>query len=204
MPPELLKKGLAAWADRARQIGDRAIANRGLPTDQDATPEQGPGGVHLEAPDIVVQKSAMYCWAAAGSSWLDVVYGRTKTQQELVKSYANTPSGGLDAWNAKTDRPSPSFLRLADGLGLSFKKMAGRELTADLIADKLKTKGHLLLFYNLSAGGDAHTVVVYGINYPGGKGLLGLDVMNPDGGKLSVRPLEEFQSRNLLILAWPK
>lgn len=202
--PEMLRAVLDPWLDHAKQVGDRALANRGLSTRQEAPLVQGTPGVHLEAPDIVVQKSVMYCWAAAAASWLEVVSGRTRTQEQLVKSYANASRGGLDSWNAKTDRPSPSFVRLADGLGFSFEKMPGRRLTADLIAARLKANGHLLLFYNLSPGGDAHTVVIYGINHPGGRGLLLLDVMDPDGGKRGVRPLEEFQSKNVLILGWPK
>jgi hypothetical protein len=201
--PELLRAVLAPWLDHAKQVGDRALANRGLPTQEEALPAEAPG-VHLEKPNIVVQESVMFCWAAAGSSWLDVVYGRTRTQEQLVKSYANAPGGGLNSWNAKTDRPSPSFLRFADELKFSFEKMPGRRLTADLIAAKLKGNGHLLLFFNLTPGGDAHTVVIYGINHPGGKGLLSLDVMDPDRGRRGVRPLEEFQSKNLLILGWPK
>jgi hypothetical protein len=201
--PKKLRAVLTPWLDHARQVGDRALASRGLSASKDAPPAVGTGGVHLEEPGIVVQKGVRFCWAAAGSSWLEVVFGRVKTQEQLVKSYATTLDGGLDPWNAKTDRPSRSFVRLAGALGFSFERMPGRRLTADLIAGKLKAKGHLLLFYNLSPGGDAHTVVIYGINHPGGAGLLVLDVMDPDGGKRGVRPLEEFQSKNLLILGWP-
>lgn len=202
--PEIkkLRAVLAPWIDHAKQVGDRALANKGLPPGKDAVP--APAGVHLEAPKIVAQKNVMFCWAAAGSSWLDVVYGQERTQEQLVKSYATAPNGGLNPWNPKTDRASTNFLRLARGLRFSFERMPGRKLTADLIANKLKDKGHLLLFFNLSPGGDAHTVVISGINHPGGQGVLTLDVMDPDGGKAGARPLEDFQSKNVVILGWPE
>jgi hypothetical protein len=181
-----------------------------------ATPLQNKPHDLPQPPKVSQGKQYWHCWAAASSSWQQAVFKKFTSQETFVNQYWNAPEGGLHAM--RVDKAgclvyTDEFEGLMAYLGVNFKQLRPAELTAELVAKRLRCHGHLLLFFNMQSihtyrrgapPGPAHTVVVYGINYPGGYPIK-LKVMDPtgDGGYPEVE-LDYFQERVALILAWRK
>jgi hypothetical protein len=212
VPDELRKVG-PYITDRTRAITD---VNRGLAAAEERTRKEEEEKrkrrpKKLSPPPTVGQgRHVWHCWAASSSSWVQVVSGENLSREYFVKKYANAPNGGLNSGRATplepgVVRPSGGFSALMKDLHMDYAVIAGQRLTAELVATKIEKHGYLLLFYNMSVGGPAHTVVVYGINYPNGGTPIKLSVMDPMGpGGLFDVELDIYQSKNGLILGWSR
>jgi Papain-like cysteine protease AvrRpt2 len=163
--------------------------------------------MYRDLPPYVRQNAAWTCWAAGLQSWLAITPNRRKaSQEELVAEYATHENGGLDPISdgATANR---DFETLAEDFSIEYAVMAGSDLTAEFIDQKLQ-RGHVLLIFN-SVPGVAHTNVVYGVGFPTGREKL-ISVMDPSEtglepqtGLYRNRPITFYNSRSFVIVAWP-
>lgn len=212
-----LRDSMKAWEEERRKRCPPNDAQPDTKEEKECMAEPLPNKpVERPKPPIVGQgKNYWHCWAAASSSWRQAVFKKFTSREAFVNQYWNAPEGGLDAM--RVDKAgclvyTDEFLGLMADLRVNFKQLRPVDLSAELVARRLRCHGHLLLFFNMRSirqyrrgepPGPAHTVVVYGIDYPNGGYPIKLKVMDPkgDGGHMAEE-LSTYQEKVALILAW--
>lgn len=156
-------------------------------------------------PKLVFQDEDTSCWAAVFESWVAAIVPQRKarpTQQELI---ANWPDLAYDDGSIKPERLEED---LAPAFGMEVAWVAPSTITAEYLATKLSTYGHLVLGYNRGKRG-GHVVVSYGVGRPTGSQQMVavMDPSNGDGG-FKNRGLGEFKGissqGNKVFVGWPK
>ena len=163
----------------------------------------------LPTPEHVEQANTYWCWAAATESWLTVTDGRDPHSQSelrtMFSAFTDPSNGGLtpQGWGElakKFNMEARMFSTWGGGSGTP------GQISPKFIYDTLKTKGFILIVYNLMPGGPAHTNVIYGIqsNASG----TNLQIMDPEptssSGGLLTRPLSHYTSRDFVGLLWAR
>lgn len=148
----------------------------------------------LPAPPLEKQATRMQCWAAAISSWKQVV-GKSpgkSTQAELASKYADRGNGGCSEDRIKT------VLREHDLFQRSFHSFELHNWPLSEIATDLANQKYPILIYK-SSQLNSHTVVVYGLHSPTGT-YPALKVMNPwENGSYDDLPLSSLVGKPIMI-----
>lgn len=157
-------------------------------------------------PRLVVQETNTSCWAAVLESWLAIIPGRNwrPKQSELMEMY---PDLTFDDGSIK---PKELVAQIAPQAGMSATWISASSFTAEFLAGKLQTDGHLVIGYKETSrsrqGG--HVVVCYGVGRPDGKNQQ-ISVMDPskDAGYRN-RDFSYFQTlpseNNKILIGSPK
>ncbi len=133
---------------------------------------------YRKLPALVVQETNKSCWAAVLESWLGVLPGRNwrPKQSELMEQYPDLtfPDGSI--------KPKEFVAQLTPIAGMSCEWISS--LTAEYLAGKLKSNGHLVIGYHDTSRGvsGGHVVVCYGVGRPTGGGQM-VSVMDPSKGE---------------------
>ena len=154
-------------------------------------------------PKLVFQTFSTSCWAAVIESWLGILPGRKvrTTQAELLDMYPDkTYADGSVI-------PSELEGEIAKSFGMACEWIAPSSLTAEFVAKKLSTYGHLVIGYSRGSRG-GHVVVCYGVGRPTGSQQL-VSVMDPSNGDGGYRNREFSKFVGMpsqgskLFIGWP-
>jgi hypothetical protein len=170
-------------------------------------------GITLQLPKKVVQykiktmeQTKLTCWAAALESWMSVTPNSPgswylTTQDSAIDNFYMfmESNGGLEIqWGFR-------FMAAAVGMEIGVFKPSSK-LSGSFIYSKLKSRGHIYLFYaggvSNTSGEIGHCVVIYGINNPWDKNCT-VSIMDPWFGEYNVdKPLSFFQNANESVAGW--
>jgi hypothetical protein len=171
----------------------------------------------LARPPLIEQSINRYhCWAAATSAWLMMVPGKpflspmSLVAQLRDQKRLDPESEGL---------PTRGWTYLAHRFGMGFQTFGGSgrkisTLTIDYLYMLLKSRGFLLIAFNVEVGGGdavAHTVVGFGVRvafedesgYPTYRVWI-MDPWNPDGqGGWKGKLLSSIKQFGAILVLWP-
>ena len=166
----------------------------------------------LNPPKKVKQKDLDTCWACCMSGLLAANQSaKQASEDELVRKYATTRTGGIDASQLQT------VARAYDYLANAFTTTAQAKsiLTDGFIIDRLKRNGMLMAAWRIHdpAKPDEtffHAQIVYGVTYMSnqdvGSQRAMMRTMNPAIAQYSLYPLFlVFRDDNMpAFTCWPK
>jgi hypothetical protein len=165
----------------------------------------------LNPPKLARQKDLDTCWACCMSGLLAAnMSAKPSSEDELVRTYATTPTGGIDVSKLRTVAKDFSYLcndfqRSVDARGI---------LTDRFIVDRLRTNGMMMAAWRVQDPKKPnetffHAQMVWGVIYQtnqdvGSERAL-LHTMNPWTAKYELYPLFwVYRSDNMpLFTCWP-
>ncbi len=166
----------------------------------------------LNPPKKVKQKDLDTCWACCMSGLLAANQSaKQASEDELVRKYATTPTGGIDASQLQT------VAQAYDYLANSFATTAQAKstLTDRFIIDRLKGNGMLMAAWRIQDPAKPnetffHAQIVYGVTYMSnqdvGSQRAMMRTMNPATAQYTLYPLFlVFRDDNMpAFTCWPK
>jgi hypothetical protein len=165
----------------------------------------------LNPPKLSKQKGLDSCWACCMSALLAANMSRRKaSEDDLVKQYATTPTGGVTI---------PKLQVIAKDFGYLFNAFEGvadarSTLTDRFIVDRLRSNGMLMAAWRIHDPAKPrevffHAQIVWGVIYLStqdiGSPRALLHTMNPWTAKYELYPLfSVYRSDNMpLFTCWP-
>ena len=159
---------------------------------------------YKQLPKLVVQETNKSCWAAVLESWLGILPNRNwrPKQNELMEQYPDLtfPDGSI--------KPKEFVAQLAPIAGMNCEWVSS--VSAEYLAGKLQSNGHLVIGYNDTSRGvsGGHVVLCYGVGRPTGNAQL-VSVMDPSRSEgYRNRALEYFHplasEDNKILIGMPK
>jgi hypothetical protein len=166
----------------------------------------------LNPPKKVRQKDLDTCWACCMSALLSAnMSAKQASEDDLVKKYAETDTGGIDVSRLKNVANDYDYLCNS----FANKREASSILTDKFIIDRLKGNGMLMLAWRVEDPGQPnkrffHARIVWGVVYLTNQDIgtqrALIHTMNPWTAQYELYPLfMAFRDENMPAFAcWPK